>query len=79
MASVVSLVNSGALKSALADALVGKLGAALEQLDRGNTEAAVSQFEAFINQVTGLANAGKLSSAQAQSLIASADQIIRHL
>ncbi len=70
------LVNDGLLDSGNGNALTTKLDGALASLDEGNVAAGVNQLQAFINQVNALVNAGKLTAAQAQTLIDAATAAI---
>jgi hypothetical protein len=48
-------------------------------MDRGNRTAAANQLQAFVNQVNALLRSGRLSPAQAQELIGSANAVIASL
>jgi hypothetical protein len=76
---VAALVNAGVLNKGEGDALTAKLDAAIQQLDRGNTNAAINQLQAFINQVEALARSGRLTQAQSQPLINVANMLINLL
>jgi hypothetical protein len=71
-----NLVTTGVLNSGNGNALIVKLNSATSSLNAGNTTAGVNQLNAFINQVNAFQKSGKLTSAQAQSLIAAANLAI---
>ncbi len=71
--SVNALQNAGALNQGQANALIAKLQAAIQQLDKGNTTPAANQLQAFVNQLNALVQSGVLTPEQAQSLIAAAN------
>jgi hypothetical protein len=56
--------------------LNSKLRAAQNSLSRGNSIAAIGQIRAFINEVQALTHSGRLDSATANELIATAQDII---
>ena len=64
------------LNNGQANALTSKLEAAKQNLDQGNTTAAINQLQAFINQVNDFINSGVLTAAEGQPLIDSANDII---
>ncbi len=76
---VLDLVDSGVLLSGPANGLIAKLDGVLKKLDKGNVGPAINQLGAFINQVQGLINAGKLPPAEGQALIDAAQSIIDEL
>lgn len=70
------LKSAGFLSSGNSNALMVKLDAAIASLNRGNKISAANQLNAFINQVNAFKKSGKLSQADAQSLIAGANDAI---
>jgi hypothetical protein len=73
--TVNSLVAQGVLSQGNGNALTAKLQAAISSLNNGNASAACNQLQAFINQVQAFINSGKLTPAQGQALIDSANAI----
>jgi hypothetical protein len=73
-----NLVTAGVLNSGNGSALTTKLNSATASLNATppNKTAAVNQLNAFINQVNAFLKSGKLTSAQAQSLISAANLAI---
>jgi hypothetical protein len=71
-----SLVSASVLSSGNGSALTTKLNSATASLNAGNTTAGVNQLNAFINQVNAFQKSGKLTSTQAQALIAAANLAI---
>jgi hypothetical protein len=71
-----ALVSEGVLNSGQGNALISKLEAAIQALDRGNPTAAVNQMNAFMNEVYALVRAGALTNDQGLSLIVKAKDII---
>jgi sugar lactone lactonase YvrE len=71
-----ALVTGGALSSGNGSALTAKLNSATASLNAGNSAAGVNQLNAFLNQVNAFQKAGKLSNAQAQSLVSAANLAI---
>ena len=63
------------LNQGQANGLITKLDGVLQKLDKGNTNAACNQLQAFTNQVNGLIKAGKLSPAEGESLIDAANNV----
>ena len=61
------------------DALIVKLETAIAKLEQGQTNSAINNLEAFINQINALVNSGKLSEEAGQSLIFDVQNIINHL
>lgn len=76
---VEDLVNAGILNQGQGNALIAKLEAAAQQLDKGNVNTAINQLQAFINQVNALINSGILSPEDGQPLIDTANGIINQL
>jgi len=76
---IAELVSEGVLATGQANSLTSKLDTALVQLDKGNEKAASNVLQAFINQLTGLVNAGVLTIDDAQPLIDAAEAIIDQL
>jgi len=77
--SINILINQGVLNRGRGNSLVQKLEAALQQMDRGNSNPAKNQLGAFINEVNALMNSRALSASQGQSLIDAASAIISQL
>ena len=73
------LVEMGDLNNGNGNALLVKLQAAIQQLDKDNYIAAANQIEAFINQVEAFVATGTLTSEEGQSLIATAEEAISYL
>lgn len=73
------LVSRAVLNQGQGNALTAKLNAAIQQINKGNLNAAMNQLSAFTNQVGGLVRAGKISSADGGALIASANAVIAQL
>jgi hypothetical protein len=73
------LVNHGALNGGQGNALIAKLEAAIQQLDRSNVATAIQQLESFVNQVNALIGSGVLPSAEGQLLIDAADELLAAL
>jgi hypothetical protein len=76
---VKALVAAGVLNQGQGNALIAKLDAAIKQVDKGNSNTAINQLQAFINQVNAFINSGILTSAQGQPLIDAANAIIAEL
>jgi hypothetical protein len=75
MDDVRTLVSEGVLSRSQGDGLLAKLTAAIPSLDRGRTNAACNQLQAFVNQVSGLVRAKQLSAAAGQELIDAAKAV----
>ena len=75
LVSQVQALVPGTLTSGQALGLIAKLNQAIASLNAGDTASACNQMGAFINQVNGFINAGKLSAAQGASLIQAARSI----
>jgi hypothetical protein len=75
-AKVAEFRASGALSAGNANALNSTLQAALNQLNQGNSAAAVNQLRAFINQVNLLVAEGKLAADNGQILTMLANRVI---
>ncbi|MBI1804390.1 MAG: DUF11 domain-containing protein [Ignavibacteria bacterium] len=73
------LVSSGILNAGNGNALIAKLHAALQSVDRGNSMSAANQLQAFINEVNALMQSGRLSASDGQPLIAGATVAINLL
>jgi hypothetical protein len=71
-----ALTQSGALTANQAAGLTSKVTAADQSLNNGKLTPAVNQLNAFINQLNAFVKSGTLTSAQAQPLIDSANQLI---
>jgi len=76
---VQGLVTSGVLNQGQGNSLIAKLDAATKNLNKGNTNAAINELRAFINEVQGNIRAGKLTPAQGQALIDAANAIINQI
>jgi hypothetical protein len=76
IAEVEALQAGGSLNGGQANALLTKLGAAIQKLDQENKTAAINQLQAFINQVQAFINGGVLTLAEGQPLIDQANVII---
>ena len=74
-----ALVTAGNLNQGQGNALIAKLEAAIQQLDRGNTQTAINQLQCFVNQMSAFIRAGTVPPAQGQPLIDAAQQIIAAL
>lgn len=73
---VETLVNDSTLNSGQGNALIGKLEAAIKQLDKGKPGPAINQIESFINQVEALVKASVLPAADGQDLIDAANLLL---
>lgn len=71
-----SYVASGVLSQGRGNSLRVKLESALKQVEKGHTNSAVNLLQAFISEVEGYVNAGKLSAAQGELLTSLAQRII---
>ncbi|MCG3155068.1 MAG: hypothetical protein DKINENOH_01670 [bacterium] len=78
MEQVQDLIASGVLNGGQGNALLTKLRAALQQLDKDdvNAKTAINQLEAFINQVDGFIRSGTLLPEEGQPLITAAENAI---
>jgi hypothetical protein len=76
---VQGLVNAGVMLPAQGNSLEAKLKAALNAVNRGNTQAAIGALNAFINQVEAFIHNGTLSPVIGQSLIDQATAAIDEL
>jgi hypothetical protein len=77
--SINTLISQEVLNRGRGNSLVQKLEAALQQMDRGNSNPAKNQLGAFINEVNALMKSKALSASQGQSLIDAAEAIINQL
>ena len=77
--SINDLVTRGVLSSGHANSLISKLRAAMQQMDRGNRNAAVNLLQAFINEVNALIGNGSLPAAEGQLLLDAANQMMAKL
>lgn len=75
MDDVRALVTGGVLSAAQGDGLLAKLTAAIQSLETGPTNAACNQLGAFVNQVSGLVGARKLSAGAGQALIDAVERL----
>jgi FG-GAP repeat/FIMAH domain len=73
---VADLYRQAVLNAGQANALISKLKAARESLDRNDAQAAINHLRAFINQVNAYINARILSPAQGRTLIDQANVLI---
>jgi pullulanase-type alpha-1,6-glucosidase len=76
---VTNLVNSGVLNNGQGNALLAKLRAAAQQVDRGNTTPAINQIGAFLEQVEDFLAEGLLTADQAAALTDAAEGILEAL
>ncbi len=76
---VQALIDAGILNQGQGNGLIAKLQMAIQQLDKGNTNTAINQLQAFINEVNADISSGKLTPAQGQPLIDAANAIIAAL
>jgi hypothetical protein len=67
------------LNAGQANGLIAKLENARSQLNKGNTNAAINQLDAFINQVEAFLNASILSSEEATPLLTAANDLRQQL
>jgi YVTN family beta-propeller protein len=77
--SVQDLVTSGALNQGQANALIAKINATAQSLNAGDTNKAIDELNAFINQVKAYMKTGKLSSTEGQALVGGANAVINAL
>lgn len=77
--SLSAAVDALHLPAGTANSLHAKLKAAAASRERGNLKATANQLNAFINHVDALNQSGKLTAAQASSLIAVTQQVIAGL
>ena len=70
------LVDAGVLNGGQGNALISKLVNAQARLGKGQSNAAVNQLQAFINQVEDFVADGILTAEQGAALIAAAEDII---
>ena len=78
IANLVAQVN-GVVSGGTANSLNAKLSSASASIDRGNLTAARNQLGAFINEVRALVQSGRLTQAQGDALVASAQRILDSL
>ncbi len=76
-----TLVNAGTLNEGQGNGLIAKLEAAIQQLDKGNTNVAINQLRSFVNQVYDFMSATPplLTQTEGQALIDAANAIIATL
>jgi parallel beta-helix repeat protein len=79
VAELENLLSTGELNTGTATGLSATLTQAANQFDRDNTTAAEKQLGAFIRQVQGQLNAGNISQATADELIAAAQEAIEKI
>ncbi len=77
--SVDTLVSQGILNQGQGQSLDQKLASAVKSLNQSDIKLACNDLAVFINQVNGFMRAGKLTAAQGQSLIDSANAIMRKI
>jgi polyhydroxyalkanoate synthesis regulator phasin len=73
------LVAAGSLNRGQGNALIARLEAAIASMDRGNTQAAIRQMEAFIRQVEAFVASGVLTPEEAQPLLDAAHALMARL
>ena len=78
-AAVDELVSSGLLDGANATSLVTQLGTAVDKLQTGATTTAINLLGAFVNKTNALLHSGRLSLAEAEKLVAAAQQVISRI
>ncbi len=78
---VQALIDASILNQGQGNGLIAKLEAAIQQLDKGNTNTAINQLQAFINQVYDFMSSTPpiLTAAEGQPLIDAANAIIAAL
>jgi hypothetical protein len=69
----------GTLNDGQGNALISKLNAAIQQLDRGKVAVALNQLEAFVNEVNADISSDKLTLEEGQPLLDAANAIIAAL
>ncbi len=79
IAQVRALVDASVLNGGQGNALIAKLEAAIQQLERGNIATAINQLESFVNQVSALISGGVLPPEEGQPLIEAANAILAAL
>ncbi len=77
--SVQNMINSGYITAANGKEILAKLNSALYDLQKNSTKNAINDLNAFTNKVQAQINGHKITSAQGQSLINSANAIISQL
>jgi len=73
------IVTAGVLSNGEGNSLTSKLENAMRQMDRGNANASSNELNAFINEVNSLIKSRRISQAQGQPLINTANDIIARL
>ena len=76
---VQAFAENGSLVQGAANSLTAKLEASSQMAENGNTIAAVNQLRAFINSLQAIVRSGRLTEAQAMSLIVGAERLIEQL
>jgi probable HAF family extracellular repeat protein len=76
---VAILIDSGTLNQGQGNALISKLEAAKNQLDKDNVTTTCNLIRAFINQVQALIKSGKITLAEGQILLDNANSLIDEL
>jgi hypothetical protein len=77
--AIQQLQAAGDLNGGNANALIVKVEGAIAKIASGDLAAATQKLEAFVNQVEAFVRAGKLTSAQAEPLLAAARWLIAEL
>ena len=77
--SIQNMVNAGFIKVANGKEIIDKLNAALLDLQKGNKKNAANDLNTFTNKVQSQINGHKITAAQGQPLITSANVIITQL
>jgi hypothetical protein len=77
--NVNTLVFNGALLPANGQSLYAKLKSAQQKINNGDNAGAITDLNAFINQVKAFIKTGKLSQSDGQALIDAANAIIQYL
>jgi hypothetical protein len=77
--TLLNSVQSMGLPQGTQQALSASLQAAVNSLNAGNTNAAINQLQAFLNQVSAFQGDGKLTAEQAAQLTAAVQQILQRL
>ena len=76
---VQALIDSGTLNEGQGNALIAKLEAAVQSLEKENVEAAIGQLQAFINAIEAAIQSGALTPEEGQPLIDAVQDLINYL
>ena len=76
IAIVNQFVASGKLSNGNGNSLIAKLNAATTQIGNGNTNAALNQLQAVLNEINSMVVTGKLSAADANTLRTEVNRVI---